>query len=128
MRVLVLEDNKDRRRIFKRSLLGHDGAIVETAQDAIEALEAETWDILFLDHDLADQAYMPSGPGTGYEVAEWLSRNRERLPARVYIHSYNEKGRAKMLEVLPEAVVAKGAWLDLGRYLKEDGLDPEPEE
>jgi len=117
LRILVLEDNEGRRRYFKRGLIGHVSAIVETAQDAIEALKAEAWDVAFLDHDLYQRAYDPSGPGTGYEVAEWLSRNRDRMPGRVYVHSYNERGRARMLEALPEAVDAAGAWMDLPRYL-----------
>ena len=118
MRILVLEDNEERRRHFKKGLIGHTCAIVETAQDAIEALKAETWEIAFLDHDLYQQAYVMSGPGTGYEVAEWLSRNKDRMPKRVYVHSFNEKGRKRMLEALPEAIAVPGVWVNLAEFLK----------
>jgi CheY-like chemotaxis protein len=128
LRVLILEDNEERRKLFKRGLIGHEVSIVETAADAIQALNDAVWEIAFFDHDLAQQAYMPSGSGTGYEVAEWLSKNKDRMPARVYVHSYNEKGRKNMLEVLPEAVEAKGAWLELDRYLNGSEEAPAQEE
>jgi len=110
MHILILEDDLVRHRAFKRSLIGHEVTIVEEADHAIELLKKEDWDVLFLDHDLGGKVYVESGPGTGYEVAEWISTNIDRKPKMVITHSYNEKGRAKILEVLPGAIEAPGAW------------------
>lgn len=119
LKVLVLEDDKERRRHFKRGLLDHVCAIVETPQDAIEALQEETWDMVFLDYDLDQQVRGSSGSGTGYEVAKWLSSNRDRMPGKVCVHSYNQKGCEKIIETLPEAVLMPGAWLQMCEIIKE---------
>jgi CheY-like chemotaxis protein len=125
MRIVVLEDNKERQACFKRGLIGYTALITDTARDCIKALQNEDWDAVFLDHDLYQQAYVPSGPGTGYEVAEWLSLNRNRMPARVYVHSFNDNGRAKMLGVLPEAVAVPGVWVRLREFLEKGDAPPE---
>jgi len=52
--------------------------------------------------------YVPSGPDTGWEVAEWLSRNPDRKPKTIIIHSMNEKAAPKMLELLPGALWKPG--------------------
>ena len=67
---------------------------------------------VFLDHDLDDQVYVPSGSGTGYEVTEWLSKHPDRMPKKVILHSYNEIGRANMQKVLPESIMMPGVWLE----------------
>jgi hypothetical protein len=64
VRILVLEDNEPRQKMFKIGLIGHVYTIVDTAEDAIKALQEEMWDAVFLDHDLYQQAYVMSGPGT----------------------------------------------------------------
>lgn len=122
MRILVLEDDESRQKMFRRGLIGHVYTIVDTAGAAIKALQEEMWNLVFLDHDLYQQAYVMSGPGTGYEVAEWLSRNKDRMPTRgVFVHSFNEKGRARMLGVLPEAVAVPGVWVNLAEFLARGG-------
>ena len=98
---------------FRRKLIGHNVEWVTTATEAI-ALLAENpegyWDVIFLDHDLGGQAYVKSGPGTGYEVAVWLERNPEKKPAQIFLHSLNKVGRDNMKAALPEAEHAPFAW------------------
>ena len=110
MRILILEDDKKRQVTFKQNLIGHNVVIVETPQEAIALLESEEWEMLCLDHDLYGKVYVPSGPGTGYEVAEWLSIHKDRKPKKIFTHSFNEKGRAEILRVLPETIEAPGMW------------------
>ena len=110
--ILILEDDPDRVKKFKRKFIGNVIEIVDTPADAIFLLEHKEWDVLFLDHDLGGEVYVPSGPGTGYEVAEWLSKNPDRMPERVILHSYNDIGRANMKRVLPEAIMMAGVWLE----------------
>jgi CheY-like chemotaxis protein len=111
MRILILEDDRDRTVLFRRNLIGHDVRIVATATEAIRLLETEIWDALFLDHDLGGSAYVPSGPGTGYEVACWLEEHVDRRPARIRVHSFNDPGRKKIMAALPGAEECPGCWV-----------------
>lgn len=104
--------------IYRRALIGHDVHFVTTAGEAIQRLEIEEWDVVSLDHDLNGQAYVPSGPGTGYEVACWLEGRPERRPRRILVHSLNDPGRKRITAALPEAVECPGVWMDPER-LKE---------
>jgi CheY-like chemotaxis protein len=111
MRILVLDDDKGRLSLFKQKLIGHVVDCVETAPEAIMRLsEGALWDIVFLDHDLADTQMVASGPGTGWEVAKWLSEHLDRKPAQIVIHSFNEPGAKNMLSLLPGAIYVPGIW------------------
>ena len=110
MKILILDDDITRLDIFKKNLIGHSVVCVMTAQETIQKLSDEIWDYVFLDHDLGGKMYVPSGIGTGYEVAKWLSENADRKPKKIIIHSFNEPGRKNMQNVLPEAEIFPGAW------------------
>jgi CheY-like chemotaxis protein len=110
-KMLVLEDNKTRQKAFRRKFIGYSITIVEKAEEAISLLTENSYDYLCLDHDLGGQENVSSGPGTGYEVADWLSRNPERMPDTVIIHSYNVVGAQNMKRALPSAFVNPGIWL-----------------
>jgi len=101
---------KNRITAFRKKLIGNDITWVMTAADAIEALANNDWDVLFLDHDLGGEAYVKSGPGTGYEVAVWLERNPTRKPPQIFLHSLNTVGRDNMKGALLEAIHAPFAW------------------
>jgi CheY-like chemotaxis protein len=111
MRILILEDMPDRISEFARNTIGHIVCFVSKVPECIEKLQNEgPWDKLFLDHDLDGKVFVPSGPCTGWEVAEWLSKNSDKKPPSIILHSLNEKGVNKMLELLPEAIVEEFAW------------------
>ena len=110
MRVLILEDDHNRHKAFRRNLIGCDVQIVETAPAAIEYLNSVSWDVLFLDHDLGGEVYQESGDGTGYEVACWLEEHVDKQPKRIIIHSFNAAGAEKMLAALPSAICGPGVW------------------
>jgi CheY-like chemotaxis protein len=110
MDILILEDDRNRQRIFIERLIGTNAVIVETVEAAIDLLSSQDWDYLFLDHDLGGEQMVPSGPGTGYEVAKWLAENPSRQPPNIIIHSYNPAGAQNMHGVLPNAVVSPGCW------------------
>ena len=111
MKILILDDDHLRLNQFKRNLIGNNVTNVTTVHDTIKLLKEKLWDIVFLDHDLGGQIYVPSGPGTGFEVAEWLRDNPERKPKKIVIHSFCEYGRNNMNKVLPESIIFPGAWL-----------------
>jgi CheY-like chemotaxis protein len=113
MKILVLDDNEKRLTQFRQNLIGHTVACVKTAEETINRLATEEWSCLFLDHDLGDKVMVPSGPGTGYEVAEWLEQNPTRQPDMIFIHSFNTVGAANIKRALPKAIIAPGAWTQL---------------
>jgi len=106
MRILILEDNAERNKVFLRKLVGNESVVItENTKEAIKYLSEDDWDYLFLDHDLAGEEKVSSGEGTGYEVAEWLSNNPDRMPkVGVILHSMNIVGRRNMKRVLPNAI------------------------
>ena len=111
MNILIVEDDPERIKSFKRRLRNHNVTVVHQSRDGISRLRAGDVDMLFLDHDL-DGTGMPQEPGlkTGYEVAAWLAKNDRFIPDKVYVHSKNPRGRAAILRVLDSAVAWPYAW------------------
>lgn len=110
MKILILEDDDNRRKSFMRNLIGHDVTIVDRSKAAIERLEAGEWDALYLDHDLGGEVMVESGENTGYEVAKWLEMHKERQPKHMILHTFNPIGMENMQNALPNAIKCLGAW------------------
>jgi CheY-like chemotaxis protein len=123
MNILILDDDpnpedpskcgENRIAAFRRKFISHSVEWVKTATEAIAMLAEKPdgyWDALFLDHDLGGESYVPSGPGTGYEVACWLEKHPEKKPGQIFLHSLNPVGRDNMKSALPEAQHAPWAW------------------
>ena len=93
IKVLALDDDLQRLKYFEYWSMQYDFDLtcVQTAKEAIDCLKASEFpctdeiadfperevtgigfDVIFLDHDLGGQIYVPSGKETGYEVAEYL--------------------------------------------------------
>lgn len=101
LNILILDDDKRRHRRFSTNFGTENLTHVFTSHDAIRCLESHMYDYVFLDHDLSGKIMEESGPGTGYEVAEWISNNPERQPHKmIIIHSLNNIGASKMTTVL----------------------------
>lgn len=99
MRIFILEDDSYRVNFFLEKFCNDELTITENAQSAIEYLEDNVFDYLFLDHDLGD------GNGTGLEVAEYLAENlwNENNRSPIIIHSWNRPATEKMINVLTQA-------------------------
>jgi len=111
MRVLILEDDHERHEIFREKLIGTVCVIVETVEQAIQKLQEEQWDLLFLDHDLGGKVYVDSSePDTGYQVAKWLEANPSCQPGRIILHTLNGPGAKNILQCLPHAEHLPFAW------------------
>lgn len=123
LRILILDDDPHpddpdnfskagqfRIKAFKKKFIGHVVKWVRTAEQAIDELANNDWDVLFLDHDLGGEIYVDSGPGTGYEVAVWLEKNPDRQPPQIFLHSLNSVGRQNMQAALPNATQTPFAW------------------
>lgn len=102
MKILILEDDPNRILTFRRSLIGQNLTIVETATEAIKELENPESDfsIIFLDHDLGGKIFVSEADeNTGSEVVRWMISNMETIPT-VVIHSHNEPAALNMQSAL----------------------------
>ena len=117
MKILVLEDNHERHKSFKKNFGWFNGErtdlqIVETAKEAIELFDKNKYDMAFLDHDLGNEVMVASEkPGTGYEVACWLEAHPDKQPKDIVIHSLNPDGAHRMGQALKKAVQMQCAWV-----------------
>lgn len=105
-KILVLDDREVRHEYFKDYYRYRDIDHVYSATECIFFLEnySHEYDIVTLDHDLNGGAYESSDQqNSGYTVAKWLSENKDKQPETILIHSMNEHGAKKMMELLPSA-------------------------
>lgn len=118
MKVLIVEDSLERIKIFKQKLIGHDVWVAMTARQACDFLEyAGPFDYAFLDHDLGGRSFEPSDKNSGYGVCQWMTEHPDKEPRHITIHSLNNIGSAKMMQVLGDAGIrakyAPFAWIHL---------------
>ncbi len=97
LRVLIVEDTRDRQGVLQQLFKDHAWVLVHTAARAISLLNAFEFDVISLDYDLA-------GGTTGDKVAEHI-RGGLNHSARVIVHSMNPQGRDQISELLPGAMV-----------------------
>lgn len=113
MKILILEDDNDRFKSMKRGLIGHSVTRVVKADDAIKKIDTGKYDVIMLDHDLADEHYeyyvecfghreRKFKEATGMKVVDWLAEDRVRrhLCRYIIIHSLNAPMSVKMFERL----------------------------
>lgn len=110
MRILILEDNAERRESMRESLEDrfpqYETCFASTAAQMIEELSQHLSDtlVIALDHDLE---LVPShegnwlDPGTGRDVADYLATQPPSCP--VIIHTTNSPAAVGMQSVLDEA-------------------------
>lgn len=119
MKILFLDDDLNRHQIFKQNLPGIDIDQAFSAKDAIEKINKNTYNVVFLDHDLSEHHYRDESSNddeTGQMVAKYISNNKEKFPNDVVIvlHSLNPVGRAEMKKILknfPCVVDKPFAWM-----------------
>lgn len=106
-RVLVVEDDDGRRSWFERQFAQCERDVTDQVAVAIQWLAQRDYDLIFLDHDLAEEHYfevMADDGLTGYVVAAWLAANPDKqTQAQIIIHSLNYPGSDRMLAVLQVA-------------------------
>jgi hypothetical protein len=105
MRILSLDDMESRQSQFRRWFAGHTHDEAFDAKVAIGLLENFDYDLVMLDHDLAEEHYLIESeglhetrqpgqpeytPGTGMDVVDYIVKMPiERRPKTVVVHSYN---------------------------------------
>jgi len=125
MRIFILEDDPTRVRVFRRNMIGHEVVVCSNVDEAKTYLREGEWNVAFLDHDLDGRIYVDSEePNTGYQLAKWMVEQPHLQNTHVVIHSFNEIGREKMRQLLPDTAQAfPGVWhyLDQGWHIEPDG-------
>lgn len=71
--------------------------IARSYQEGIDALEQEAWDLLVLDHDLADFSGPENEERTGFHVLDWLGAHLDRLPEEIQLITDNGSRRLPMV-------------------------------
>ena len=106
MKVFILDDVEERIIVLSDLLRIMDPIIItaSTRDEAIEVLSNDSFDVIFLDHDLGHDVYVDSNDyNTGWWVAKYIADNDIKCD-QIIIHTLNYSGAQNMLGVLPEAV------------------------
>lgn len=123
MSVLIVEDSLSRCRWFKEQFIGYRLDITCDVREAIELLKKNSYEYIFLDHDLKEEHYstwdIRDDENTGYGVAKWLADNMAHREAQIIIHSLNPSGSQRMLLTLESTGhnVRKVPYLDLQKRM-----------
>ena len=106
--VFLLDDDDRRHRWFERRFAGDAVTIAETVDEAKKCLAEQTFDAIFLDHDLLPHHYVSNDhddhANTGYAIAEWLNENPDvQRAATIIVHTRNADAAIPMVMKLRES-------------------------
>jgi CheY-like chemotaxis protein len=114
MRILFLDDMEERHELFQKLVkdTSHFVVMRRNVEEAVKAVEETDppFDMMFLDHDLADEHYPGyTGPvsdkaANGTDFVKWLVRDveKEKWPSHVVVHSWNPDGKKRMAFLLAD--------------------------
>jgi CheY-like chemotaxis protein len=114
MRILVVDDMQDRHDFFRSAYRGMDDIIVQ-AYDYDNALlelasTPTSFDLMFLDHDLSEEATLcnphTTFEKTGTDIAKYIAIEidpADCVGMEIYCHSMNPAGRENMVDILQRA-------------------------
>ena len=112
MNILILEDDQTRIVKFKKKYMQHTLTFVEHAKDAIEALQNNMYNAIFLDHDLGGTQMNFDPEDCGTQVAEYIAANKIQEKTTIIIHSFNQPASLRMLALIGEnCQYVPGLWL-----------------
>jgi CheY-like chemotaxis protein len=94
MKVMVLEDNLDRIKFFIEVLGKYKLKIVDNVDEAIELLDNEAFDMIFLDNEVVG--------GCGADVAVYMANKPDNLnnDATIVVHCLDDQAQAAMVQKL----------------------------
>ena len=103
MKILILEDNQERIKYFKRIYKNCELTICTVLYSAKKSVEQEEFDVLFLDHDICENNFEGIElEETGYDFVKFLVEHSLQKHAVIYIHSMNPSGANLMLNLLKD--------------------------
>jgi CheY-like chemotaxis protein len=99
MEILILDDDQVRHDWFRSAFAAENHRSVLSYGDAIVALKAQRYDVIFLDHDLNEEEF------TGADVACYIANEmpEEMRPKMVWIHSMNPVGASNIESIIRKA-------------------------
>ena len=104
IRIFLLEDDERRCAWFEKRFKGDMLHISCDITEAKQLLEANTYDSIFLDHDLRPEHYgstINDDERTGFAIAHFLASHPQlQRAAFIMVHSYNPDGAMRMVEEL----------------------------
>lgn len=105
--VLILDDDERRHRWFRKRFAGDDVDLAVNVEEAKELLAKQSYDAIFLDHDLLPHHYESNDhddfENTGYGIALWLSERRDlQRAATIIVHTRNADAAIPMVQKLRE--------------------------
>lgn len=107
IRVFLLDDDKRRHRWFSARFKGDSVDVADNVEQAQELLASNSYDAIFLDHDLHPEHYNSishDDERTGYAIACWLASNPHLQRATtIVVHTRNADGAMRMVEELRRA-------------------------
>jgi hypothetical protein len=107
IRVFLLDDDKRRHQWFSARFKGDIVDIADNVEAAQGFLNDNSYDAIFLDHDLHPEHYHATSHDderTGYAIASWLAANPEvQRASTILVHTRNADGAMRMVEELRRA-------------------------
>ena len=107
IRVFLLDDDRRRHEWFANRFKGDVLDVAEDVPEAQSFLQKNSYDALFLDHDLHPEHYHSDSTDderTGYAIACWLASNPEiQRASTIMVHTRNADGAMRMVEELRRA-------------------------
>lgn len=92
MKVLLIDDMRTEETLTAMGRVVMPTVIARTYDEAIALLQAQKWDLVYLDHDLGhDEPHK-----TGYGIMNFLEANTEHLPGQIDLVTCNPVGRKNM--------------------------------
>ncbi len=106
--VFVLDDDHRRHRWFKKRFVGDEIDLAETVEEAKVFLQKNSYDAIFLDHDLLPEHYETNEHNdysrTGYAIAEFLDENPKlQRAATIVVHTRNADAAIPMVQKIRES-------------------------
>ena len=107
IRVFLLDDDKRRHEWFASRFKGDFIDMAHNVEQAQELLSTNSYDAIFLDHDLHPEHYNSvnhDDTRTGFAIASWLASNPElQSAATIMVHTRNADGAMRMVEEMRRA-------------------------
>lgn len=104
IRVFLLDDDKRRHQWFSERFKDDLVDVADNVETAQQFLSANSYDAIFLDHDLHPEHYNSDEHDdvrTGYAIALWLSKNPQiQRASTIVVHTRNADGAIRMVEEL----------------------------
>lgn len=104
--ILIVDDMQGRHQWFERTFSKFDRTHVFTFYNALDAMNANDFDVVFLDHDLNDNGegdvevdMYGSRELTGADIALWMVE-QSRIPKQVIVHSMNTIGASNIVNII----------------------------